>query len=221
MGIVLSLKTDPVTVPGPGVYAGASFTFRRLRTAQMDAARGRVTQVLRDARQGLEALAPYGLDGEDASGARINPLNPIHIAGAHSIVAAVEICLEALESWTGVVSQPGGPLAPIDRETLSMLLQDPALCRWLLDQIDKANQILVTEGNGSAGSLGGSSAIRPGIEAGQTIAAAAPPPAKPARAAKGRARDAGAPKPSTRRTPPKPAPSGVSSSAPAPGSATD
>lgn len=145
--IRISLLTKPVDVDLSEIYPGFKVVLRRLKSGDMAAARDRAIEALRAAREGLEALQPYGLDGADAHGVHLNPLDSHQMARIGRLVGAVEVMVEALESWEGVCLEDGSP-APITREVLSILLQDDGLERRLIHEVEQASRILVTEGNG-------------------------------------------------------------------------
>lgn len=216
--IRLSLLTAPVEVDlAAAGYPGVSLTLRRLTAPELAEARDATVSILREARKGLEALKPYGLDGADAAGQRLNPADPDQMIRAGTLVGGVEIAVRAIQAWTGITLDEAGTLAPISRETLSILLQDDAIQRRIMKEVEAAARILVTEGNASGPSPAGSSATRP-------VTKAAPPTAGTAGGSKSRARAASraapaptAPKSKAPRKPSRARPSGGSSSAPASG----
>lgn len=171
--IVLSLLKGPVECDLGDLYPGLKVTLRRLTSPELAEARDAALTVLRQARNGLEALSPYGLDGEDVNGQRLNPLDEAQMIRAGALVGAVEIAVRGLIGWEGVSLQ-GGEVAPINRETLSILLLDDALSRRLLKELEAASRVLVTEGNASGPSPAGSSGT-------QRSKAGAPPTAPAAR----------------------------------------
>lgn len=162
--IRLSLMTAPVEADLSDLYPGVKVTLRRLRSPELGEARDATNEVLRAAREGLEALKAYGLDGEDASGRRLNPLDPHQMIRAGMLVGQVEIAVRAIEAWEGITLEDGA-IAPVSRETLSLLLLDDAIARRLMHEIERACRVLVSEGNVSGPSPAGSSAIRPKTEA--------------------------------------------------------
>lgn len=144
--IRLSTLRDPVSVDLTDVYPDFKVVLRRVTSVDLAEARDATLDALRKAREGMEALAPYGLDQEDAHGVRINPRDPTQMARAGRLVGMVEVAIRALISWEGVVGDDG-EAAPINRESLSILLLDQTLERRLQVEIDKASRVLVTEGN--------------------------------------------------------------------------
>lgn len=127
-------------------YPGVFYTLRRLGSDEFEIARQAATQAIRAARDGLEALAPYGFDGPDAHGRNINPRDAVQMMGVGARVGAVEVMMRALESWEGVERAPG-VAAPIDRPHLSLILQDIGEHDFLMGAVDRLSRILVTEGN--------------------------------------------------------------------------
>jgi hypothetical protein len=194
--ILLSVLKEPVERDLSDVYPGFKVVLRRLDSSQMAEARDRALTALRAAREGLEALDPYGLNDPDSAGRRINPLDAEAMARAGELVGVVEVMVSALVSWEGVLWLPPEPegakpskrppkpvLAPINRQTLSILLRDDGIKRRLIREVDLACRLLVTEGNGSGSSRGGSSGTRtnPPTPAAPPIAKAAARRVRPAR----------------------------------------
>lgn len=179
--IRLSLKTGAERVESR-TYPGVAYRLRRLPTQEMQAARSAAMAVLQQAREGMDALAPYGFDGADANRVRINLRDPEQMLGVGFVVGAVEVMLRALEGWEGVQTEEGEP-APIDRRYLSVLLQDDNESTFLLSRVDELSRLLVTEGNASGPSPLGSTATRPATEVGRATATGATKRPSPARAA--------------------------------------
>lgn len=207
--IRLSLLRGPVEADLSDLYPGLKVTLRRLTSPEIGEARDAALEVLRQAREGLEALEVYGLAGEDVHGRRLNPTDPHQMLRAGMLVGQVEIAVRAIEAWEGVCLEDG-EVAPVNRETLSLLLLDDAISRRLMREIEQACRVLISEGNGSGPSPAGSSAIRPKTKAEQATATGAGKPANPALEGRGGDRGATAPRSRTRRAPPKAPPSGGS-----------
>jgi hypothetical protein len=205
--IRLSLKTGVERVESRR-YPGVVYHLRRLRTQDMQAARQAALGALQAAREGIEALAPYGFDGEDANRVRINPRNVEQMMGVGFVVGAVEVMLLALERWEGVAGDDG-EVAPLDRRHLAILLQDDVETNFLLSQVDEISRLLVTEGNGSAPSPAGSTATRRVMKEGQTTAKAAEKAGSPASRASRRAAAATARSSAKPRARKKASPSGA------------
>ncbi len=206
--IVLSLLTAPVEVPLPDVGPGVSVTLRRLTSPQLALAHARAQDAVRQLGAGMVSAGEYGLDS-------LNPLSPQEMLQAGHLIGAVETAMAALVSWRGICLEDGSP-APINRQTLSILLQAEAIDRVLRAEITAACRILAvttepkdpTEGNGSGPSPAGSTAIRPDMTAAPTTAPAARPPTPPAPAANPARRAATVPRSRTPRAPRKARPSG-------------
>ena len=86
--------------------------------------------------------------------------DPLVMTGLGEWVAAVECGLRAIASWTGVADPRGQPL-PVSREVLEVLFLDEVFLDQVLPLMDRASQILVTEGNVSGASPNGFSASPP------------------------------------------------------------
>ncbi len=145
--IRLSRLTDPVEVDLSKHYPGFKVTLKRLTAMDWQAATSTSSAALNAAKNGLAALADYGLDRPDANGVRLSPLDLEQMTRAGYLVGCVELCMLGILNWEGVELEDGAP-APINRETLSILLQDFALSRALLDELTKAARILISEGEG-------------------------------------------------------------------------
>lgn len=139
------LKAEPQTVPSRR-YAGVSYTLRRLDPAEMEAATALAHQAIRAARDGLDALAPYGFDQPDGNGRMLNLRDPHAMMGAGAQIAAVEVMMLALSAWTGWEDAGGAP-APIDRPHLSLMLQDYFEREFLMAQVDLLAKHVAAEGN--------------------------------------------------------------------------
>lgn len=198
--IRLSLLTEPVDIDLSGIYPGVKVRLKRLTAMDWEEARGKAATVLKSAESGLEALADYGLNATDANGVRLSAVDLGQMTWAGFLVGCVELCLLGLISWEGVEVDEGVP-APITRETLSILLQDRALCQRLLNELTDAARILISEGKDLAGSQDGSSVTRPQTTGGQTIAEAVGLQASPAPTASPGSPGATARKSNTRRKP--------------------
>lgn len=155
--IILSRLTAPVWIDASRIYPGVRFQIRRLTSLDMGVIRDRTMAALRALREGVEALEPYGLNDEDASGARFNPMDPAQGMRIGKLIASVETAKDALIAWEGVCTDAVGTLAPIERPVLAQLLLDDALDNFLIGEISKASRILATEGKRSGVSPPGSS----------------------------------------------------------------
>lgn len=174
--------TEPVEVDLSSLYPGVKVRLKRLTTMDQEQAWSVARSILAEAEKGLSALTAYGLDGSDANGVRLSPFSLEQMTGVGYLVGCVEVCLIGILSWEGVTIDDGSP-APISRETLSLLLQDNALCRRLMEELTQAARILIVEGKDLAGSQDGSSATRPKMTEGQPIAETVQRAASPAPAA--------------------------------------
>lgn len=198
MSVHLSVLTGSVDVDLSDFFgsAGVGVTLRRLTATQVAEARDRALSALVRARQGLDALAAYGFDGEDTNGVRLNVADFNQMTGVGAVIGAVELGMASVISWRGftidqlgddgqpVLDGAGRPVriaAPIDRRALAVLMSDDAIQRRLLAEIEKAARILVAEGNGFGSSPGGSSAADPGTHREPTTAPTAEGSASPAR----------------------------------------
>lgn len=221
-GVVLSaLRREPVLVDLGDIYPGVWVRLRRLTSPQIAAARERTTSALMRAREGLAALADYGLDQADDSGRLLNLASAPEMARVGLAIGAVELSIDAVESWGGVFASPqdaeAGIVAPIDRATLAVLLLDDGVCSRVLAEVSKASRLLSAEGNACGSSLDGSSATPRKTTAGQTTARAASATGDRAPAASRERRGATAPKSPTARKRSRARPSGGSSSGQGPG----
>lgn len=167
--IRLSLLGGTVEADFSALYPGFKVQLLRLTTLELSVARRTAMRVLEKARDGVEGLAPYGLATPDAAGMKLDTSDLDQMTGVGELVGAVECCLLAFKSWEGVELEDGS-VAPITRETLSLLLMDDTLRRYAVGKIDQAARVLVTEGNGSGPSRNGFS--EPGATASAPITAA-------------------------------------------------
>ncbi len=172
--IVLRQLTEPVAVDFSHIYPGFKVVLRRLTSWQWNVAQERARSVVAKIDVGLDTLSDYGLNGVDANGVRLSAYDPLDMASAGYLVGAVEVCLVGLISWEGIFLEPG-VVAPINRETLALVLGDMALATALLNELTKAARLLVSEGNGLADSPNGSLAGRPIREADRATVETAPP----------------------------------------------
>ena len=221
-GVVLSaMRREPVHVDFGAIYPGLWVRLRRLTSPQIQAARERTTTTLMAAREGLAALAAYGLDQADDNGRLLNLASPAEMARVGLAIGAVELSIDAVEAWGGVFTSredaESGTVALIDRPTLAMLLLDDGVCSRLLGEIEKASRLLSAEGNACGSSPDGSSATPRKTTGGRTTAKAASATGDRAPAASAGPRAATARKSPTACNRSKAQPSGASSSGPGPG----
>ncbi len=225
-GVVLSaMRREPVHVDLASIYPGLWVRLRRLTSPQVQAARERTTSTLMRAREGLAALADYGLDQADDNGRLLNLASAAEMARVGLTIGVVELAIDAVEAWGGVFTSPedakAGKVAPVDRPTLAVLLLDDGVCSRLLDEIGKASRLLSAEGNACGSSLDGSSATPRKTTGGRTTAKAASVTGDRAPAANPGRLGATARKSSTARKRSRAQPSGGSSSAPEPGGSAE
>lgn len=168
--LCLTLLTGLVTVQCP-FYPGIQVEIARLESMDLDAARKAALARLADLERGRETLADYGLDGPDASGARLNLADPMQMSRLGKLLEDVEVCILAVKAWTGVTLDRR-TIAPIDRATLSLVMRQDSFARWLIHEISLAARILIYEKKDLGPSPTGSS------EPGATVSA--PPTAHPA-----------------------------------------
>lgn len=158
---------------------------RRLTSVELDQARRVAIQVIAKVGQATSALADYGLDGEDTNGVRISVHDVGQMSRVGRLVEVVEVAKSAIIEWAGfTLDGEGGPPAPVDRQTLAVLLLDDGFERRLSAEIERAARILVAEGKGSGSSPSGFSpraqtVLDPNIAATAQRSGAPAPPADP------------------------------------------
>lgn len=144
--IVLRTLRDPEWVDFSQRYAGVRILIRRLTTLEMREARSQAVQTLKAVESNLDALKPYGLHTPDATGVRLALTSEDQMARVGRLIGSVEVAIRAIEAWEGIADE-GGALAPVTRETLSVLLMDDGMETHLIREVDRLARILVQEGN--------------------------------------------------------------------------
>lgn len=173
--IVLKALTTPIvrdfTADG---FPGVSVTLRRLTSAEIETARAEALKVVQRLREGDDALALYGLAGRDVNGQRFNAADRNQMFRLGTIVAAVEQALLGFVSWTGFADETGRP-APIDRQTLTIVMADTRFYSGAMEALAEASRLLDVEKKDATPSPDGSSAAPPDrTAAASPIAGAAP-----------------------------------------------
>jgi hypothetical protein len=143
--LVLRKEAAAVMVPLGG---GARLTVRPATDAVYTAAQIAATRTLEAIRAGEAAMAEAGLDAvaltsdEDLA------------EGLRQSLFAVEIGVRCVVGWDGIGDEEGRPVGP-SRESLLMLLRDPAISRKLLAAACAPIHARRDEGNASAASPNG------------------------------------------------------------------
>jgi hypothetical protein len=145
---------------------------RRLNSVELDEARRAAIQVVAKVGQSVSALADYGLDGEDTNGVRISVSDVGQMSRVGRLIETVEVAMKAVIEWGGFSLVKDGPPAPVDRQTLAVLLLDDGFERRLTGDIELAARILVAEGNVSGSSPSGFSPLAQTASAPNTAATA-------------------------------------------------
>ena len=131
------------------ILPGVRCQVRGLTSMDLDAARRRAQGVIlrmAGAADDLDAtLAEYGLGGEDASGARFNIADPDQAGRIGMLIGSVEVVLEGLVAWEGLTLD-GETLAPINRQTLAVVLLHDGLERRLMADISLLSDRILAEG---------------------------------------------------------------------------
>ncbi len=203
--IRISLNREPVTVPLTGAFTGCTVTLRRLTSNEFAEANAAAQAILRDSSQLFELLEEHGLR---PSGRKVKALlaDVNFMMGIGIWLGAVECGVRAISDWTGFTDEGGAPIKP-ERAVLQAAFMSKPFLDQVLPRIDAAAQLLAVEGKDSGPSPSGSPARAPTASALNiaTTAGSAPSPAPPASPAEP---ESSAPRPRTRRTPPKGPPSG-------------
>lgn len=155
--IRISLMTGPVDVPLDDLLPGLSLRVNRLNSMDFALARDRADTAVQNLREGLSALAEYGLHQPDAVGERLDVTDQAQMFRIGHLIFSTELALLAVASWIGPVLEDGKP-APVCRETLSRLLMDERVEQRVLKEIGAAAQIVVAEKKDSPTSLNGTAA---------------------------------------------------------------
>lgn len=160
MIVVGELLTGPVEVKLDDLYPGFWVRLNRLTALDLAEARAAALQGLEALRRGRGALALYGLDQPDETGARLNTRDPGQMLRIGRLIEEAEVMVRALVAWGGIVTATG-EAAPIDRKVLSVVLMDDGISRRLVREVELAARILVQEKNVSGLSPNGSEAGDP------------------------------------------------------------
>jgi hypothetical protein len=154
--LILKTLRDPVVEDFTDAgFPGVKVTLRRLLHAEIEEAQAAAAKVVRLLSDGEAALAPYGLDGRDSAGQRMNAADPAQMFRLGVTVAAVEQALRAFAAWEGVALADGSP-APINRATLTVAMLDNRFCRRALSAMEQAARLLEVEKKASPPSPDGS-----------------------------------------------------------------
>lgn len=168
--IRLNLLREPIWRDLPH---GVRVQLRRLTSLEHAAAEHAARRRLLDLRRGEDVLEEYGLEHLP------DPLADLNVAaGLGELIGLTELAVRAVLAWEGVVTSEG-PAAPT-RAVLMQLLLQPDIRRALLAALTEASMVLVTEGNGCAGSGTGSGpAVRAAGSAiaGDAVSTMSPAPA--------------------------------------------
>lgn len=156
--IVLKTLRDPIVADfGEAGFPGVTVTLRRITAAEMEEAQAEAKRVVQRLKTGEAGLAPYGLAGRDVTGGRFNAADPGQMFRVGFTIAAVEQALKAFVAWTGIAQADGVTPAPIDRETLTILMNDNAFATRALEAIGEAARLIAVEKKDSVNSPPGSS----------------------------------------------------------------
>jgi len=157
--IVLKTLRDPVVADfGDAGFPGVKVTLRRLTAAEIEEAQAEAARVVQQLRAGEAGLAPYGLAGRDGTGGRFNAADPGQMFRLGVTIAAVEQALKAFTAWEGIALDESGTPAGINRETLTILMNDNRFCTRALAALEEASRLVAAEKKDSATSPDGSSA---------------------------------------------------------------
>jgi hypothetical protein len=142
-------KKAPQRLP---LAAGAAILYRPLTAIEREAALATARRAFEAARDGVAALADYGLDEgvawqDDADLA----------FGVATLAQLVEMGLRAIVAWEGIVDAEGKPV-PVTRANLAALLRDPLYFTFVQQALNAPILELSAEGNGSASSPNGAPA---------------------------------------------------------------
>lgn len=152
-----ALRAPVVADFGAAGFPGVKVTLRRLTAAEVEEAQAESMRVIRRLRDGEETLALYGLDGRDVTGGRFNATDPGQMFRLGMTLAAVEQALRSFTAWEGFALENGTP-APINRETLTVAMNDPRFFKRAMEVLEEAARLIDSEKKGSPLSPDGSSA---------------------------------------------------------------
>lgn len=122
---------------------GAWLVYRQATTVDSEAGQAAARDFFRKAREGVAALADYGLDVGEMSAVADDPALSF---GVSTIVSLTEIGLRCISEWRGVADERGAAL-PLDRGNLCALLRDPVLFGVIQAAILGRLFEIVAEGN--------------------------------------------------------------------------
>lgn len=155
--IYLKLERGTRDVDLSDLLPGVKLVVERLDSTQLAAARERALKSVKALSDGMTALAVYGLDQTDATGATVNLADPDQMARIGALIGAVEVCVDGVKSWNITLDKDATEPAPITREALAVLLMDDKVQNRIMAEIHAAARILVAEGKGFGASRNGSS----------------------------------------------------------------
>jgi hypothetical protein len=142
-------KKAPQRLP---LGSGAAILYRPLTAIEREAALATARRAFEAARDGVDALAAYGLD-EGVAWRDDADLT----FGVATLAQLVEMGLRAIVDWEGITDAEGKRV-PVTRENLSALLRDPLYFSFVQQALNAPILELSAEGNGSASSPNGAQA---------------------------------------------------------------
>lgn len=148
--VTIATTREPVTVSLKGAYAQVTVTLRRLTSPHFGMARHAAQSILDDDGKLLVLLAEHDLlpKGSVKELKRLRDEDLVDYAafmtGIRLWISAVECGLLGILSWTGIGQ--GGASAPVDRQTLEVLMLDESFSQQIMDELDLAARILLLEG---------------------------------------------------------------------------
>lgn len=152
--IRIGTQREPVTVTLRPPYGDVTVTLQRLTSADYGEARQAAQAITRDSSALLELLVKHDLlpEGGVTAWKRMKDKDAMRyatfISGIGMWLGAVECAVRGIKSWTGIVGDGGKP-APVDRETIEVLMLDEALSNQITGEIDRTARILFIEGEPS------------------------------------------------------------------------
>lgn len=180
MTVSIAVGREPVTEDLDGPFTGCTITLKRLTSNQFAEARSAAVALIQDRGKLFILMEEHGLRPE---GRRLGDLvkDIQFMAGVGEWIAAVECGVRAIKSWTGFMDGQGEdaqPL-PVTREVLEAAFLNEVFLRQVMPLIDRAANLIVSEGKGSGLSLSGSPA-QGRMASAPTTATAAPAAVSPA-----------------------------------------
>lgn len=156
--IVVSMGDEPVTVGLAAPFHDVQLTLRRLTPLSFARASKAAIELLGQPADLYRRARDAGLIAEDQlerfldEGASASLEHAAHRQGLALWAGSVELGVQAIESWSGVVDEAGRPL-PVSREAIGVLMASEGISDLVVAAIDQARKVIVGGPGGSMGEI--------------------------------------------------------------------